>query len=269
MVQYITKSRQWQYPPRAPVTIGANPRTTLSNRGLTAACLPCIVASLLNWLNNNWLTEMQRRSDNTDIKDGLSSGERVGRVGEGDILHLLRCSHIFASVIHEVLEVKLLQEATTLPVNISQFLLLKLMCSNGNHQIGEVASVLGVTPPAATKSIDKLERLGLVVRTPSKGDRRATLLSVSLQGRRLVRRCERLRQAHLSPAVERFKAEEIDQLASLLQRFSVALLDLERDEDTFCLRCAAHIEDDCAIGQSLGDCPYKKACAARDKRGMD
>jgi len=212
---------------------------------------------------------MPPRSDNIDAVQGLSNRQSRNHKGEVDILHLLRCSHIFSSVIHDVLEVKLLQEATTLPVNPSQFLLLKLLCSNDHHQVGEVASVLGVTPPAATKSIDKLERLGLVVRTRSKEDRRATLLTVSPQGRRLVRRCERLRQAHLVPAIERFDVGEIAQFANLLQRFSVALLNLEQDEDTFCLRCAAHIEDDCKIGQSLGYCPYKRTCATRDRGGVE
>ncbi len=53
------------------------------------------------------------------------------------------------------------------------------MTLNGRHQAGELAEFLGVSAPAATKNIDKLERFGLVVRSPSKGDRRATQLSAS------------------------------------------------------------------------------------------
>ena len=107
----------------------------------------------------------------------------------------------------------------------SQFHLVKLMSFDGHHQVGEVADFLGVSPPAASKNIDKLERLGLVVRTPSKGDRRATLLSVSRKGRRLVRKYEDLRAARLGPVLKGFGPEEVEQLTRLLERFAVSLLE--------------------------------------------
>ena len=128
-----------------------------------------------------------------------SGGIQAGR----DVFRLLRYTHIFASAVREILELKLLREISPLPLTLSQFHLLKLMTVNGQHQMGQLADFLGVSPPAATKNIDKLERLKLVVRNPSKGDRRATLLSVSPKGRRLVRKYEELKTARLSPVLER------------------------------------------------------------------
>ena len=171
---------------------------------------------------------------------------------------LLRYSHIFSSAVQEILEARYLGEVSPHPLTLPQFHLLKLIALNGRHQVGEVAEFLGVSSPAASKNIDKLERLRLVTRTPSTGDRRATLLSASPRGRRLVRQYETLKAQRLAPVLQRFRVEEIDQLAHLLERFSVLLFDREKSEDGFCLRCAAYCEDHCPVGHVLGNCPYEK-----------
>lgn len=189
-------------------------------------------------------------------KKGPQGGKRS--CGEEEFLRLVRDSHIFASVVCEILDVELLREASPSPLTPSQFQIVKLMSFDGHHQVGEIAGFLGVSPPAATKNIDKLERLGLVTRSPSKGDRRATLLSVSRKGRRLVRRYEDLRAARLTPVMEAFKPAEIARLIELLERFSVSLLSQEPQGDRFCLRCAGYIEDDCPIRQVHGGCRYQR-----------
>jgi DNA-binding MarR family transcriptional regulator len=196
---------------------------------------------------------------------GLCGGKRAR--GREQFLRLLRDSHIFASAIREILDVKLLQEVSPSPLTPSQFQLLKLMSLDGEHQAGEVASFLGVSPPAATKNIDKLERLGLVTRSPSKGDRRATLLAVSRKGRRLVQKYEEHRVARLTPALAGFKPTEIDQFTRLLERFSVSLLRRERSGERFCLRCAGYIEENCPVIQVHGGCRYLEIHRARHSAG--
>lgn len=184
----------------------------------------------------------------------------------GNLLRFLRYSHIFASAVREILESKLLKDSSPLPLTLSQFHLLKLMSFDGHHQVGEVADFLGVSPPAATKNIDKLEGLGLVTRTPSKGDRRATLLSASPKGRRLVRKYEELKAARLAPVLDHFTREELESLSDLLRRFSVSLFELEAPRDGSCLRCAAYIESNCPVGQIRGGCPYQMGRDARSAR---
>jgi DNA-binding MarR family transcriptional regulator len=145
-----------------------------------------------------------------------------------------------------------------MPLTISQFHLLKLMLVDGKHQVGKVADFLGVSAPAATKSVDKLERLDLVVRSPSKGDRRATLLSVSPKGRRLVRKYEELKAERLAPILGRFKPEEVESLTELLERFAVSLLEQEEGDNEFCLHCAGYLTEGCSVGLTRGGCPHEK-----------
>jgi DNA-binding MarR family transcriptional regulator len=188
--------------------------------------------------------------------DSHGAGEAVD---DRKLQRLLRLSHIFSSVVHEILESKLLGEATPLPLTTSQFHVLKLMTLNGEHQASELAEFLGVSAPAATKTIDKLERFGLVIRSPSKDDRRAIILSPSLKGRRLVERYEELKADCLAPILREFTPEEVDQMCNLIERFSVSLLRRERTHRGFCLRCAAYIETGCPVGHVRGVCPYDRA----------
>jgi DNA-binding MarR family transcriptional regulator len=206
-------------------------------------------------------------------KDNPNSSNRTpgdDPVAAEEPLHrLLRFSHIYSSAVREIVEQKLLQEASPLPLTLSQFHLLKLMTINGQHQVGELAEFLGVSAPAVTKNIDKLERFGLVLRKPSQGDRRATILTPSLKGRRLVEDYEDLKMTRLAPVLDDFTVDEVKRFTDLLERFSVALLSRERTRRGFCLRCAAYIETGCPVGHIRGVCPYDRVREGRTKDGND
>ncbi len=196
------------------------------------------------------------------------SGPRDGVRGEGDVnlLGLLRQTHIFASTVREVLEVKLLREVSEAPLSLPQLQLIKLMVRDGQHQATEVAHFLGVSPPAATKNVDKLVGLGLVRRERSTGDRRATLLSASPAGRRLVEEYERRKELVVRPVLERFRPEELAQLTHLLERFAVSLLERETPEAGFCARCCGYVESGCPVDWLLGDCAFRKLRGPSVKR---
>jgi DNA-binding MarR family transcriptional regulator len=192
-----------------------------------------------------------------------SAGSRSSGNGKADRFDLLRYSHIFASLVREILEVKFLREISPHPLTLSQFRLLKVITLNGHHQAGEMANVLGVSPPAITKIIDKLEQEGLITRVPSKGDRRATLVSPSAKGRRLVQKYEDLKTDRLGPVFQEFSSEELDGLTQLLKRFSLGLIQQEDASGGLCLRCAAYCEEGCPVGVIRGGCPYQKSREAR------
>jgi DNA-binding MarR family transcriptional regulator len=184
------------------------------------------------------------------------------RTSERYRVQFLRYSHLFASVVREILEVKFLDEVTPHSLSLPQFHLLKVITLNGVHQVGEVAVFLGMSPPAATKNIDKLHRLGLILRNPSKGDRRATLISPSAKGRRLVQEYEVLKAKRLSPVLEKFRPEEVNRLVRLLKRFSLSIIRLEDTEEGLCLWCAAYCEDSCPVARIRGGCPAADLCGA-------
>jgi hypothetical protein len=132
-----------------------------------------------------------------------------------------------------------------------------------------MAGFLGVSAPAATKNIDKLERLGLIARSRSEGDRRTTLLTVSPAGRELVDRYERLEVARAQAALAGFEPEEVEAFSRLLERFSVSLIQQEPAGDGACLRCSACIEVGCPVGVARGGCPYQELRGLRRRKGAD
>jgi len=193
-----------------------------------------------------------RRTLTRKGSDGTHNGNHRKR--------FVRHAHIFASTVREILEMRLLRESTSLPLTLCQFHVLRLMALNGRHQVGEVADFLGVSAPAATKNIDKLERLGLMERHPSKGDRRAKLLTVSARGRALVGEYDQVLDRCLGAALADFPAGETNRLSSLLERFFISLLKGEGmgRSRRFCLRCAGYLDDACPVGRLRGGCPYQE-----------
>jgi DNA-binding MarR family transcriptional regulator len=75
-------------------------------------------------------------------------------------------------------------------VNITprQLEVLTFLSRREHWSVGEIASVLGVSSAAATKSVTRLERKGLVKRTENMMDRRCVDVSLTRSGSEAVRR---------------------------------------------------------------------------------
>lgn len=173
-----------------------------------------------------------------------------------ELRRLLQVSHVFAAIVRNV-EKELILGASDVALSVSQFRLLRLMYPNGGHSVGHAADFLGVSAPAASKGIDKLVRLGLVLREPSAGDRRATMLSLSEEGKRLVERYDRSKLARLGTVVESLSMGEIEVLTGLLRRFAESTLSRTNVLEGVCHRCSGYDGGECPVGKLLG-CPYEK-----------
>jgi DNA-binding transcriptional ArsR family regulator len=114
-----------------------------------------------------------------------------------------------------------------------------------------------VSAAAASKNLDKLEKLGLVTREASSEDRRAILLSASDEGRRLVRDYEGHKAAQLTPVIESLGVEKTEILCDLLEEVCSGMLArVEKPRET-CLRCAGYYRPDCVFEKFQGECALK------------
>jgi len=192
------------------------------------------------------------------VKEGTPlTAEAGGRLSLGgdDVTRFLRFSHIFSSAIREVLDTKLVQEVSPKRLTCSQFRMLRLIALDGDPQVGQVAHFLGISAAAACKNLDALERLGLIRRSHSRLDRRATLLSASSKGRRVVRDYERLAEERLAPVLGGLGSARVAELCELLERVSVDLLTREADPTGACLRCSSYYQVDCPVESIHNGCP--------------
>jgi DNA-binding MarR family transcriptional regulator len=74
--------------------------------------------------------------------------------------------------------------------------------------VRDLAASERVSPPAMSNHVDRLERLGLVIRTPSTDDKRRVGLTLSPEGDRVLRRVRSRRTAWLSSRLEALTPEQ-------------------------------------------------------------
>ncbi len=165
---------------------------------------------------------------------------------------LIRYSHIVSSAVRDVLEAEPLERAGGEGMTPRQFQLLEFIALAGHH-IDDVAKFLRVSPPAATRAVDKLEKRGLVVRSDCAGDRRVTLLACSERGRVLVERYRALQQETLREALA---ANDGSDIARVLEQYARALIAVETRSDGPCLRCSGWYDRDCPLQFTQRGCAY-------------
>lgn len=84
----------------------------------------------------------------------------------------------------------------------------------------ELAARERISPPAMTKHIDRLERDGLVTRTPSPGDKRRIGLTLTDEGQRALRRVRSRRTAWLASRLRELSADELAAVQAAIEPLS-------------------------------------------------
>lgn len=107
---------------------------------------------------------------------------------------------------------ELRRETERLGVTASQATLLWLVKRSPGLSLAELAAEEGISPPALSGHVDRLERAGLLERVRSSDDRRRVGLRLTEEGARLLRRVRARRTTWLA---ERLRALEPDELATL------------------------------------------------------
>lgn len=110
------------------------------------------------------------------------------------------------------------EETLTLP----QFRMLVALDNRGPLSLSQLAAELGVQPSTAMRMIDRLEAAGIVVRGSSPTDRRATILSLTEAGIRIVTEATEKRRREVARIVENMPAGHRRHLVDALQSFAEA-----------------------------------------------
>ena len=104
---------------------------------------------------------------------------------------------------------ELRREARAVGVSPEQVSLLVAIKYAPGIGLRELADRERVSPPAMTKHVDRLERDGLVTRTPSADDRRRVGVSLTEEGQRVLRRVRSRRTAWLAQRLRGLSPEEL------------------------------------------------------------
>jgi DNA-binding MarR family transcriptional regulator len=93
-------------------------------------------------------------------------------------------------------------------VTVTQHRLLVLVAAHGSRTINEVADELGVAQSNASRSCDRLARLGLLERRRSPDDRRVVQVALTRAGRRLLDDVTRVRSHEIERVLAAMSPEE-------------------------------------------------------------
>ena len=86
--------------------------------------------------------------------------------------------------------------------------------------VRDLAARERISPPAMTKHVDRLERDGLVTRTPSADDKRRIGLTLTEDGQRTLRRVRSRRTAWLASRLRGLSADELAAVEAAVEPLS-------------------------------------------------
>jgi DNA-binding MarR family transcriptional regulator len=114
-----------------------------------------------------------------------------------------------------------------------QRLALLTVVDEGPIRLGQLAERLRASDPTTTRTVDALERLGLVERVPDVADRRATRVNATVEGRRRVGRRRELLIELVHEPLEGLGARQQQRFVDLLAELNDLLAGpaLERTRD--------------------------------------
>lgn len=103
----------------------------------------------------------------------------------------------------------------------SQLAALATIERHGPLAAGELAEREGIKPPTATRIVARLEEAGLVARVADPADRRSSILTITGDGRGLLRRLRARKTAYLAQRLQELPADDVEALeraADVLER---------------------------------------------------
>jgi DNA-binding MarR family transcriptional regulator len=164
---------------------------------------------------------------------------------------------IFARWVGEVLVARTLELAGDGVLTTAQYHCLTMVAGREPCAVGRLAEGLGVSDPAATKVVSRLEGKGLVARTGWGADRRVVHVTLSQRGRSVMTRLERRRSELLEAVLTGFPARKLQQLAHGLEGLLLSALDSPEIIERVCLHCDGTHSGDCVVSRA-----YALVCGA-------
>jgi len=108
-------------------------------------------------------------------------------------------------------------------VTEQQWRVLRALEEVGTMDLGELADACRLLGPSLTRIVRDLEERDLLKRTPDENDQRRSHISISAEGRALIRQVGPHSERHYQEIAEAIGAENLDDLYERLDRLVAAL----------------------------------------------
>jgi DNA-binding MarR family transcriptional regulator len=171
------------------------------------------------------------------------------------IRDLLASASIFSSALDELMAERL-DDVAEGRITFAQLKILTLVSHTDLIGVSDVATFLGVSPAAASKTVARLVENELLERSSAPDDRRVQRLSLTAEGRRLLADFDTTTDRMLDDLFGEIDSSRYHRLASALDRLSVVVAEQSDRSDGVCFRCGIYFRDRCL----LRNVPGKRIC---------
>jgi len=181
----------------------------------------------------------------------------------------LSSARVFAQAVRDVFEAAVLREVAGDKLTFAQLKLLYLVAQTDAVTIGDAAAFLGVSSPAASKTVEKLVRRRLLRRSDIQGDRRTSQLALTETSRRLLETYEAARNEKAAEMFSQFSAEELRHTSEVLDRLAAGIVRGHANGKRACMQCEIYFRKPCRFADLGGrECFYRMhQHEQRDGRG--
>jgi len=156
-------------------------------------------------------------------------------------------SDLFVAIIEKLMTQRMLDETFDQQVTPSQLVALRYLSLNDSSLMSDVAEGLGISFPAATKTIDRLVRKGLAVRSEDPHDRRGVRIRLTEEGASLVRQIYTERARRFTAVLDQLDPIARDALHRSMEVFITAAIDDEETARSVCLHCGSEHHESCPV----------------------
>lgn len=105
----------------------------------------------------------------------------------------------------------------------AEYLLMRTLVDIGPADIRTVAAALGLDPSTAGRQVGGMQAKGLVDRAPAADDRRRSIITPTVQGKRAMRLTRQRRRAATAELLGQWTDADLRQLGELLNRYNSAV----------------------------------------------
>jgi DNA-binding MarR family transcriptional regulator len=171
------------------------------------------------------------------------------------IYDFLSSARVFARAVRDVIEADVLREVAGDKLTMPHLKLLYLVAQTDSVTIGDAANFLGVSSPAASKTVEKLVRRRLLRRADIQSDRRSSELSLTELGRRMLETYEAARNQKAAEIFSQYMPEVLRETAEVLDHLASGIASQRagaKAGDT-CLQCEIYFRKGCRFGR-FGNC---------------
>lgn len=159
-------------------------------------------------------------------------------------------SDLFVAIVEKLMTQRMLDESFDQQVTPSQLMALRYLSLNDSSLMSDVAEGLGISFPAATKTIDRLVRKGLAARSEDPHDRRVVRIRLTETGKKLISDIFSDRARRFATVLERLDPDVRDNLYRGLEGFIMSAINDKETAETVCLHCGSEHHDTCPVKQA-------------------